>query len=352
MSTTLISYEELKQKVDSLPRKHLAVLPTGLQALPRLAAAARIGELLVKRDDLTGIALGGNKSRLMEFILGDAIAKGCDVFIAGGGGEQSNHAVQCVAAANRVGLETIIVLQRRPDARTNGNALLHEVVGGKTLWIDSDPLLQDRTSAGKSMQTEAERLMALGRHPYVLESSLHALSVVAYVNATIELFGQLTDPQTKPTRIYVTSEGAVLGGLLLGSQLLGLPWELIGLDWRPTQSDTRDRLHGVISAAATVLGVANPVEIDDIEIHPAGGPAYGVGRPESWTAISTAARLEGLLLDPVYTAKGYAGMIEDLKYRPPSPDERIIFIHTGGIAALFAYEAELRRNVIAPPVSQ
>ncbi len=346
MIAPMVSAEELRKRVDALPRQNFAILPTGLQSVPRLAALAGVRELLVKRDDLTGLALGGNKSRLMEFILGEAVAEGCDVIVAGGGGEQSNHAVQCVAAANRVGVDAVIVLQSRPGARSNGNALLHEVLGGHTVWIDSDPQMQDRTSAGAHMHLEAERLRAQGRRPYILESSLHALSVVAYVDATLELYGQVAEAQTTPTRIYVTSEGAALGGFLLGSRLMDLPWEVIGLDWRPTQSGTSARLLSAISAAASALGVSNPVAEADIIIHPTGGPAYGVGSAQSWEALLAAARLEGLILDPVYTAKGFAGMLEDLRERPPEPEQRIVFVHTGGVGAVFAYEAELRRHVI------
>lgn len=346
MSTAQLAAGELAERIDALPRARIAVLPTGLQPLPRLAAHAGVREFLAKRDDLTGIALGGNKSRLMEFVLGDAIAAGCDVLVAGGGGEQSNHAVQCVASANRVGLESVVVLQRRPDARPGGNALLHELLGGRTHWIDSDPELRDRTSASESMHALAEELRSQGRRPYVLESSLHPLSVVAYVNALLEIRAQLPEPSANPTRIYVTSEGAALGGLLLGAKLLGLPWQVVGLDWRPEQNGVRVRLHATIAAAADLLGLDNPVREDDIVIRPEGGPAYGVGRAESWQAIATAARLEGLILDPVYTAKGMAGTLDDLSARPDHDEARVVFVHTGGIAAVFAYERELRQSVI------
>ncbi len=347
MSAATVSPQKLRERIDELPRRRLAVLPTGLQDLPRLAGWLGVQELRVKRDDLTGIGLGGNKSRLMEFILGDAIAQDCDVVVAGGGAEQSNHAVQCVAAANRVGLDTVMVLQRRPDARTNGNALLHEVLGGRTVWIDSDPQLQDRASGSIGMHLEAERLRADGRRPYVLESSLHPLSVIAYVAAALELHGQLSELEDKPTRVYVTSEGAALGGLLLGARLLGVAWEVVGLDWRPAQSGTTSRLHEVITAAAAQLDLMpNPVEEQDIIVRPTGGPAYGVGSCESWSALAAAARLEGLILDPVYTAKGMAGVADDLRHRPPEPGGRVVFIHTGGVAAIFAYQAEIRRHLI------
>lgn len=346
MSTPPMTVSNLRMRIDSLPRERLAVLPTGMQKLPRLAEAFNTQSFYMKRDDLTGVALGGNKSRAMEFILADALALGCDILVAGGGGEQSNHAVQCCASANRVGIDSVIVLQRRPDARSNGNALLHEVLGGKTEWIASDPDLRDRTSASGHMHELAAKLRSEGRRPYVLESSLHPLSIVAYVNALLEVVEQLPGSQETATRIYITSEGAALGGLLLGAKLLGLPWEIIGLDWRPQELDTVSRLAKVIAEAADRLGSPNPVEEKDIDIRPTGGPAYGVGRKESWDAISRLATLEGLILDPVYTAKGMAGALADLTTRPLDNGGRVVFVHTGGIAALFAYEAELRRHVI------
>ncbi|MGI8867662.1 MAG: pyridoxal-phosphate dependent enzyme [Mycobacteriales bacterium] len=346
MTAAVITAEDLADRINALPRERLAVLPTGLQSLPRLAAHAGVREFFAKRDDLTGIALGGNKSRLMEFVLGKALATGCDVLVAGGGGEQSNHAVQCAASANRVGLDSAVVLQRRPDSRPSGNALLHELLGGQTVWIDSDPELRDRTSASAAMHALAAELRSQGRRPYVLKSSLHPLSIVAYANALLEIHAQLPEP-SNATRIYVTSEGAAVGGLLLATKLLGLPWQVIGLDWRPTQDGVVAHLHAMISQAALLLGLENPVREADIVIRPDGGPAYGVGRAESWQAIRTAARLEGLILDPVYTAKGLAGTLADLHDQTAENRARVVFVHTGGVAAIFAYEDELRSHVIA-----
>lgn len=327
------------------------MLPTGVQSCPRLASAAGVSRLLVKRDDLTGLGLGGNKTRLLEFILGEALSQNCDVLVAGGGGEQSNHAVQCVAAANRVGMDTVMVLQDRPDGRSNGNALLHEVLGGQTVWIDSDPTFADRTSAAERMASEADRLRAEGHKPYILESSLHPLSVVAYTDAALELCEQLQQMSFHTARVYVTSEGAALGGLVLGAQTLGLAWEVIGLDWRPRQESTLARLHTTVRDAARLLGLGSSPDEADFVICDSGGPAYGVGRAESWTALLSAAKLEGMLVDPVYTAKGLAGMLEDLQRRPPASDETIVFVHTGGLGAIFAYEDDIRRYVIGAKVS-
>ena len=338
--TPAVSTEELRARIRRLPRLHIAALPTPLQVMPRLADALAVSELRVKRDDLTGIGLGGNKSRGLELILADARERGCDVLVAGGGGEQSNHAVQCAAAANRAGLDSVLVLQRRPDARANGNALLHELVGGRTVWVESDPGFKDRRSAVGHMHAEAERLAAEGRKPYVLESSLHPLSVVAYVEALVELCEQLADEQELPTLVYVTSEGAALGGLLLGTRLLGLPWEVTGLDWRPQEPGVASRLDDVVRQAADLLGLTDPLHPDDFVIRSSGGPAYGVGRPESWEALELASRTEGLLLDPVYTAKGLAGARADLDARGGYAG-RVVFVHTGGVGALFAYQSEI-----------
>jgi L-cysteate sulfo-lyase len=143
----------------------------------------------------------------------------------------------------------------------------------------------------------------------------------------------------------VTSEGSVLAGLVFATRVLGLPWEVVGLDWRPRQSGTVEELLRVISSAASILELPNPVGAQDIAIRDSGGPAYGVGRPESWEALARGAEREGLLFDPVYTAKGMAGTLADLGSRPGRRAETAVFVHTGGVAATFAYEAELRQFV-------
>jgi 1-aminocyclopropane-1-carboxylate deaminase/D-cysteine desulfhydrase-like pyridoxal-dependent ACC family enzyme len=334
--------DDLRDRITALPRQRLAVLPTGLQETPRFAAAAGIPKLFLKRDDLTGLALGGNKSRGLEFILGDAIAKGCDVLVAGGGVEQSNHAVQCVAAANKLGLDVVMVLRRREPKRSNGNALLHELLGGATVWVDADPEIRDRGSITSHMHRVAAELAASGSKPYVLESSLHPLSVIAYANALLELCDQLPNA---PTRIYVTSEGAALGGLLLGIHLLQLDWSVRGLAWRPLDPEVPSRIAAAIEAAATLLAVEPPMLSRAIEIQETGGPAYGVGSSASWEALRLAARLEGLLLDPVYTAKGFGGLLADTASNPVSPGAQVVFVHTGGVAAMFAYEREIVREL-------
>lgn len=335
----------LQARVDRLPRTRLAALPTPCEPLPRLAAHVGVGRFLVKRDDLTGLGLGGNKSRGMEFVVADAAARGCDVLIAGGGVEQSNHARQCVAAAIRAGMDAVVVLQRRESGfRPNGNLLALQLLGARVCWLDNDPELRSRAAAETRMREVARELEAAGRRPYVLVSSVHPLSIVAYVDAALELAEQLGDV---PSRIYATSEGAVLGGLALAGRAVGLDWDVVGVDWRPAQDGVSERLAGHVAEAADLLGLAVRVPADDLRILPGGGPAYGEGSPASWAALDLLARLEGLLLDPVYTAKGMAGALADLR-DDPVDNEQVVFVHTGGTPALFAYPEELQRHVIDP----
>lgn len=338
-----ISCDELRARIGQLPRQRLAALPTPCEELPRLAAQVGVGRFLIKRDDLTGLGLGGNKSRAMEFVVADAVSRGCDVLIAGGGVEQSNHARQCVAAATRAGLDSIVVLQRRKHGfRANGNLLALQLLGAEIIWLDSDPQLRDRYAAKTRMDEVAAELVTAGRRPYVLASSLHPLSVIAYVDAALELVEQLGD---QPNRIYATSEGAVLGGLTLGARALGLDWKVVGVDWRPTQAGTAQRLAVQVNEAAELLQLPTRLSERDLLILPGGGPGYGEGSPQSWAALDLLARLEGVLLDPVYTAKGMAGALADLRRDPPV-DEPVTFVHTGGTPALFAYQDELQRHVL------
>jgi len=347
-----VSIDELRGRIARLPRQRLAALPTACEELPRLAQHVGVARFLVKRDDLTGLGMGGNKSRTMEFVIGEAVARGCDVLIAGGGVEQSNHARQCVAAATRAGMDAVIVLQRRDEGfRSNGNHLVLQLLGGEIRWLEGDPLLSDRAAAAAHMHEVAAELTAAGRRPYVLVSSVHPLGVVAYVDAAIELASQIGGgggggAMTR-TRIYAASEGAVLGGLVLASRALGLPWGVVGVDWRPEQPGTPERLADQVSQAAALLGLVTQVSPEDLRILPGGGPAYGVGSAQSWAALDLVARLEGLLLDPVYTAKGMAGALADLQ-SDPAGQTQVVFVHTGGVPALFAYQDELEQHVLRP----
>lgn len=331
--------DQLRTRVRSLPRATLANLPTGLQATPRLAERLGVQQLWCKRDDLTGLALGGNKSRGLEFVIGDALAQQATVLVAGGGVEQSNHAVQCAAAANRAGMRAVMVLRRRPDALAGGNDLIRDLLGCETVWVDADPSLSDRAALDQFISSVSEDLRERGERPYLLHSSLHPLTVIGYVNAVLELVEQVPDPEC-PLSIYLASEGAALGGLVLGSRLLGLPWTITGIGWRPL-TDPVPRLLEIVREAARRLNVDNPVAAQDLLVRDGGGPGYGVPTEGGREAMRIAARLESIILDPVYSAKGLAGMMNELH---ADGAQRVVFVHTGGVGATFAYGKDAFRG--------
>jgi 1-aminocyclopropane-1-carboxylate deaminase/D-cysteine desulfhydrase-like pyridoxal-dependent ACC family enzyme len=192
----------------------------------------------------------------------------------------------------------------------------------------------------------ARQLAGNGHKPYVLETSRHGLSVVAYVNAVVELTKQTDAFAENPTRVYVTSSGAALGGILLGSRVLGIPWEVVGIDHRSTAlAGMRSRVSTIMGDAAARLGLLNPVGTDDISIL-SSDPTTALCRPpEPWSTLSWVARNEGVLLDPVHTGWGMSIALQDLRSRPVGKDGRVIFVHTGGTATLFAHDAEVTSHL-------
>ena len=306
-------------------RPALAVLPTPCDAADRLGAAIGFaaGQLLVKRDDLTGLAGGGNKVRKLELLVDDALTKGCDTLVTGGG-YQSNHARVTAAAANRVGLGcTLVLASHSPDVPT-GNALLDEILGASITW--AGPLdyqgLEDR------IEEEAQRLRKSGRRPYVVPiGGASPLGTSAYIRAADELRAQVPDVELV---VVADGSGGTHAGLAAG---LGDHRAVLGVDVG-TRPDLDTAVRVLAVAAAELAGRAAPtgaVQVDHDRI----GAGYGEATPDGREAMDLAARLEGLILDPVYTAKALAGLIAAAR-NGTMRDKRTVFIHTGGMPALFS----------------
>lgn len=353
-TSTPLSLVELRQRLAAIPRARLAHLPTPLEHLPRLSAAAGGPPIYVKRDDCTGLALGGNKARHNEFLFGDALAKSADLFVWGAG-VQSNNCRQTAAACARLGLDCHLILGRnRPYADgpdpVQGNLLLDHLVGAFVEIVEEG--LGAELEARIARTAAAYR--AAGRRPYFWESAVvKPLAALSYVDTIREIVEQWPASVPAPSAVYLSSAGSTGAGAALGAALL---------DWRHEQGpvsirsiaplewpwDTHTEMAETATAAAwRLLGESAPVvtrdEIDVTFDHIA--PGYGKPSAAGLEAQSLAARTEGLLVDPVYTGKALGALLADIRSGRLPADRPVVFLHTGGAPALFAYSDQLAREI-------
>ncbi len=312
-----------------LPKITLATLPTPVQPLPRLAAALGGGfSLWVKRDDLTGLALGGNKTRKLELLLAEAQAKGSRVVITTGA-VQSNHCRQTAAAAARLGLRAILVLTGQPEApQPTGNRFLMHLLGADIRWTS-------RETRDQVMQEVFQAAWEAGERPYLIPyGGSSPLGAAAYVYALEELLAQGPAPDVI---VLATSSGGTQAGLVAGARLLGYRGRILGISvdepadvLRPRIADLASQVLDRFRARATVA----PGDIEVVDEY--ARPGYGVMTQREVEAITLAARTEGLLVDPVYTGRALAGLIDLLRQGAFPSGSRILFWHTGGTPALWA----------------
>lgn len=344
----------LGERLRAIPRASLAHVPTPLEHLPRLSAAAGGPPIYVKRDDCTGLALGGNKARHNEFLFGDALAKSADLFVWGAG-VQSNNCRQTAATCAKLGLDCHLILGRnRPYADgpdpVQGNLLLDHLVGAFVEIVEE--------GLGAELESRIARTAAAyraaGRRPYFWESSVvKPLAALSYVDAIRELVEQWPADLAAPSAVYLSSAGSTGAGAALGAALL---------DWRHDEGpvairsiaplewpwDTHAEMAETATAAARrLLGDAAPTftrdEIDVTFEHIA--PGYGKPSPAGLEAQALAARTEGLLVDPVYTGKALGALLADIRSGRLPADRPVVFLHTGGAPALFAYSEQLARGI-------
>ncbi len=306
----------------TLPRTRLAVLPTPLVAAPRLAEALGTGQLLVKRDDLTGFGFGGNKARILEFLVGAATADGADTLLTGGAAG-SNFCAAAAAAARRGGLGCELVIAGRPGPPGPALALARSW-GAAVRWTG----VPERDSVDARLPEVAAELAARGRRPYPIpRGGATGLGAVGYALAAAELHEQLAG-RTDITVVVPVGSGGTLAGLVAGNVLLGRPWALLGCSAsRPPQAAARQvltlagqclRLLGADQAGADLAG-ADPADATVVD---ARGPGHGLASPDGLAAAELAMRTEGLMVDPVYTAKALALVPRDCT---------VVFWHTGGV---------------------
>jgi D-cysteine desulfhydrase len=327
------------------PRVPLARIPTPLERLNRLSE--RLGvDLYVKRDDLTGVELTGNKVRKLEFVLADAVHEGTDIVLTCGGA-QSNHSRATAIAAARLGLRCRLIL-RTPDPSNppapEGNLLLDRLAGSEIVWITPD----EYKRRDQMFTREADALRRSGLKPYVIpEGASNALGAWGYIYAAAELKQNLEKlpggTGQRTTVIHATGSGGTTAGLILGTRLLDLNARIVGIN----VCDDREYFVKVIGEicgdciSRYRLNISFPKESDIEIVDGYVGLGYAQSRPEELELIRDVAREEGIFLDPVYTGKAFFGMAKELERNPKCFGERIVFLHTGGIFGLFPKAAEM-----------
>ncbi len=327
--------EEVRNAVEKLPRVRLAHLPTPLEEAPRFAAKLGGGvRIFIKRDDCTGLVLGGNKARHNEFLLADALAHGCDMFVWGAL-VQSNNCRQTAASCAKLGLECRLYLSKAHyKTEPQGNLLLDYLVGANVEFTDAKIGLE----LDAFLAARADEFRKAGRKPYVWERTrVVPLAAVSYALCMAEIAEQAAVQKLKPDALYVSSAGATGSGVVLGKILLGSPYPvrlICPMHW-PWHIPTA--LANDANAAAELLGLPHRVtaaDFDADESHIA--PGYAQPSPAGREALELLATTEAILLDHVYTAKALAALIADVRAGKYKPGSTIIFIHTGGVPAIFA----------------
>jgi 1-aminocyclopropane-1-carboxylate deaminase/D-cysteine desulfhydrase-like pyridoxal-dependent ACC family enzyme len=329
--------DQFRQRLSALPRVDLACLPTPLDPCVNLTASLSGPRIWIKRDDCTGLAFGGNKVRQHEFVLGRALAEGADCFVQGAA-SQSNHSRQLAAAGARLGVETYLLPKRdRMSTPIQGNYLVDHLLGAKITPIDAT------ASTIEAKAALVEKLRAQGRHPYVTgmgaDESL-VLAAVAYVEAVFEIVEALGD-EVLPDWIYTASQGSTQAGLLVGCEILGLSTRVLGVCPMDNSHEaylSRQQIHELAVGAARLLGYQTALTLDDVlTTEEFVGEGYGVTTSNAIEAIRTVASTEGTLLDPVYSGKAFAALLAHVRSGRLRRGQNVVFVHTGGLPALFAY---------------
>ncbi len=326
-------------RLATLPRIPLATLPTPLQRVENLedALGPDCPRVYVKRDDLTGLAFGGNKGRKLEYLVADALASGATVLISEGAA-QSNHARMTAAAAAVTGLRCVLVLDARHGSEVSGNLLLDHLLGAEV------HIVPGKAERAVEMARVAEELRAEGERPFLIPTGGSVpLGAAAYVTAVGELLAQLTEVEEAPSRLYFASGSqGTQAGLVVGARAFSAPFAIHGIAVeRPVAKLIADCV-GIANGTAELIGLNARFTEADISItEECVGEAYGLPTAAGLEAISVLARTEALLLDPVYSGKAMAALIADVRAGEFGQDEAVVFLHTGGGPSLFAFGTAL-----------
>lgn len=317
-----------------IPRIRIAHLPTAVESLPRLSTALGGPKILVKRDDQTGLAMGGNKTRKLEFVLAEAQAHAARTLITVGA-VQSNHCRQTAALAARFGYRCILVLSGDPTKGANGNLLLDHLFGAEIVWTS-------KARRAETFKQTFDEAWAAGERPYMIPlGASNAVGALGYVFALQEMLDQGVHPDWI---VFASSSGGTQAGLMLGAELHGYKGRIFGISVDESANTLKGIAARLASETSERFGQRIQFEPAQVEVNEDYiGEGYAVMGVREMEAIQLFAKMEGLLLDPVYTGRAGAGLIDLIRTGFFKPGETVLFWHTGGTPALFAesYAARL-----------
>jgi D-cysteine desulfhydrase len=310
-----------------IPRIHFAHLPTPIETMPRLEKALNGPHLMVKRDDQTGLAFGGNKTRKLEFLVAEAQSTGADTLISAGA-LQSNHCRQTAAAAAKFGFDCFLVLVGEPPAQASANLLLDQLFGAKIIWAEKnqrDSLLADTF----------DKVLAQGHKPYLVPyGGSNSTGALGYVFAMEEFVGQGVKSDCV---VFASSSGGTQAGLVLGAQLYNYPGRVLGISIDEPEAVLQKHVAALASETSVRMGPRIEFASDQVLVNADyASPGYGILTDVERESIQLFAKYEGLLLDPVYTGRAAAGLIDLIRKGFFKKEETVLFWHTGGQPALFA----------------
>jgi len=325
-------------KLTQFPRVHITHGPTPLEFMPRLTEALGGPNLYIKRDDCTGLGSGGNKTRKLEFLMADAVKHGADTIITQGA-TQSNHARQTVAIAVKMGMKCEILLEDRTgfkveNYKKSGNVFLDHLYGARVRELPGG------TDMNAAMSAVAEELRADGRKPYIIPGGgSNPIGALGYVTCALEMVNQFNTQDLRvDCVVHATGSAGTQAGLVVGLEGTRSQIPVLGIGVRAAREAQETNVYNLAVKTAELLGVPGAVKRESVMANcDYVGGGYGVPTPGMVEAVTMMARLEGILLDPVYSGKGMAGLIDLCRKGHFKKGENVVFLHTGGAVALYGY---------------
>ncbi len=330
-------------QLGSIPRLHLGEFPTPLQELKNLGRELGGPRVFVKRDDLTGLGLGGNKLRKLEYALAEAVAQGATAVITVGG-PQSNHVRLTTAACNKLGLKTVLIIRGNLPDKPSGNLLIAHILGPSEIhYVGADgfPAKGELDCIADEKADEiATRLRSEGEVPYFIPNGCRAIhGAMGYASCVLEMISQFRDLQLAPTVMFTAiGTSSTHTGLILGAHLFAQDQlKIVGISVANASDVLSERVAQQLDEAAETFGLRSRIPLESIIVlDDYVGDGYGVPTGTMKEAVLMTARLEGVLLDPVYTGKAMSGLIDRVRAGDYTKDDIVVLLHTGGTPALFA----------------